>query len=263
MVRRSLQRNFLGEARELNEFLAAFKGQGPGEILSHRLRAAASIVEALLKAGPPAEALSFLERQAQGPDPGENRLARAWLSLPVVASYMAAGLRLEALSLFRGLARLLAESDLPEGESRPAPQAERLTVALGWVAAEILEGLARKGLHAEAKAFYAELGSLGPTRAAQDARALAASLLIASLAEAGLVNEAQEVYLTIPDEEGSEAVAEAKRASLRILPKKMEIVGFEAPKRFDVGRNSRQDLLWRFKVNRWWDWARFMVKNRG
>ncbi|MDR2421943.1 MAG: hypothetical protein LBE01_01025 [Deltaproteobacteria bacterium] len=261
MIRLCLKLGIMGEARELNETLAAYQGQSP-EILCLRVKAGTLIVEALLRRDMLSEALNFLKRPTQGPHRLENQLIRAWLTLPVVGHYLEGGLLPDALSLYQDLAASLRRDDLPSPPTRPDPETERLIVALGWVALAILEEFARQRRLAEAKGFYAELQSLGPTQAAQDARALAANLLIAGSAQVGQLKEAREIFLTLPEEANSKAVAEAKRTALQILPNMPEEVGFETQKRFEVEPDSRQSRLWRFKVNRWWDWARFMVKTR-
>ncbi|MDR1085823.1 MAG: hypothetical protein LBP22_13465 [Deltaproteobacteria bacterium] len=226
-------------------------GDSP-EILTFQAKGTSAYIEHYLNSQKLGQALDLFREMAHWPNPASSVPLRAWTAQPII-SYMAEkGFFTQAAEVFRELAGCLGRPELAgSGGSPEPPEASQLIVALGFSAVQFLHYALAADQMDIARNFFNNLSALGDLRAAQEVRAMAASLLVAAYTAKDLLNEAISVFRTIPKTGPSEGIQTARVLASDILTHRYAMIFSEDHKPNHEKPPSPLAGTWKSLILRW------------
>ncbi|MDR2142167.1 MAG: hypothetical protein LBR11_10345 [Deltaproteobacteria bacterium] len=249
LIKKYLGKKNIAAARAMYDRLI---GLGESEeIIILQAQAATTLIEFFLQIGIEPAALKLYEELALWPNPQVAVPARAWAALPLIQFYATTGRLTEAHKIILELLNHLGQPDFPLEQLNSESPVAQLIVALGTLAVHYLQGVMARNNFTEAKLFYHSLKTLGSSRLAQEARAMAASLMVANYTMKDKIGEAIEIFRSIPQSGVSEAIREAKILSSDILTHSYAMMIADDHKHRKIKTNSRLAATWKGLILRW------------
>jgi hypothetical protein len=254
LVSRHLELGQISQGVELYEKMTDL-GDSP-DVLQSQVKAASSLLDYYLETTQEEKALKLYQEIGLWPRPELVAPARAWFALGLIKRFSQKNRLPEALKIYHELANHLGSPQFPlesDPKKESAPATNQLLVALGSLAVHYLQGALDNNRLDEARTFYRNMSSLGSSRVAQEAQAMAASLLIANHAAKERMDEAISVFRTIPQAGLSEAIHEARRLASNILTHCYALIISGPRKEKPPRHNRRLAATWKGTILAWLD----------